>query len=187
MNYRGTGSACAARLIPTCSLLRRPTTRYYRGTGSACAARLIPTCSTTRNTRRQPTLSFKKNCSQVFLPTSQNISRHGRAAPSNRFPEPKRNRVTGFHRDIIRIDHFGDGQFSLPRPSDRATNSCNYIKLPSPGPSQPGYRPWGPLRVGLWAPVSAACPQSACPTLDSLRALCLVHKGLHGLCATVYD
>jgi len=76
MNYRGTGSACAARLIPTCSLLRRPTTRYYRGTGSACAARLIPACSTTRNTRRQPTFSSKKKCSQVVPP---HLSKHFKA------------------------------------------------------------------------------------------------------------
>jgi hypothetical protein len=32
---------------------QRPTTCYYRGTGSACAARLIPACSSTSVTRRR--------------------------------------------------------------------------------------------------------------------------------------
>jgi len=90
MNYRGTGSACAARLIPTCSLLRWPTTRYYRGTGSAwplaaCAARADPSVLH-YETHATPTgpwfLKTKQNkCSQVFPPhfTKHIKARTGRA------------------------------------------------------------------------------------------------------------
>ena len=91
----------------------RPTTRYYRGTGSACAARLIPASSLSSAMRRRPasSSSIEAPMSPLSLPQSPILCLTPRSI-SSRFPL---RRKSGAHRleigPLLLIYLFSEGTY----------------------------------------------------------------------------